>query len=328
MVRVFGICCLTTIVGCTRGTKATQDTSTAPADTAAALGFDPTRGIAENCWSDINAREAGFPDYDAMGVQAKSCSGSAHQVIENIERVVFLGDSITAGTPPTASEDFYRNQLAAAMRERFGEDLVVDDCSRFGARTDDYLPEQIPACFPDIETRRTLVFATNGGNDLFAAADVVLNGGSEEDGLAVLQRAIDYQREALSYFRDNTDRFPNGVNVVVANVYEFTDTTGNLSACELADTLGFGGQVDAVVEATQFLNAAWAEVAIDTETDFLFLNETFCGHGYDRENPAGPCYRGPDTPLYFDPSCIHPSTEGHTAIAGMFAEVVDASALP
>ena len=300
------------------------DSTPAPvADTASpGPSWDPDRSLADNCWSTIDPVGAGFPDYESLGVVPGSCSGTRHQTIDQIERVVFLGDSVTAGTPPTAADDVYRSVLSRALQERFGDALVIDDCSKFGARTDDYLPEQIPACFPEPEDRRTLVVATNGGNDLFAAATVVLEGGTEEEGLAVLERAVGHHREAMQWFRDHPEHFPGGVDIIMANVYEFTDTTGNLSACELADTFQIGGQVDSVVVATQYLNAEWAKVAVETGTDMLFMNENFCGHGFAKEDPTGPCYRGPGQALWFDPTCIHPSTEGHAAIARMFLDVI------
>ena len=185
-----------------------------------------------------------------------------------------FGDSVTAGTPPTELDDQYRAVLSRGLMERFGADLVIDDCSRLGARTDDYLDDQIPECFPDVETRTTLVVATNGGNDLFAAAEAVLEGGSDADGLAVLSRAVDYHEQALQWFRDHPERFPGGVHIIMANVYEFTDTTGDLSACDYADPFGFGGQIDAAVTATEYLNAEWGRVAAETRTDMLFMNET------------------------------------------------------
>ncbi|MBL8974770.1 MAG: hypothetical protein JNK56_29510, partial [Myxococcales bacterium] len=37
------------------------------------------------------------------------CKGTNHQDITDIERVVFLGDSVTVGTPPTQGKDFYRS---------------------------------------------------------------------------------------------------------------------------------------------------------------------------------------------------------------------------
>ncbi len=323
------LCACYVLAGCTPSSSPAKDPSSEtgpPADTGVdAWQYDPALSLAENCWTDIDPVAAGFPEYETLGVVPGSCSGTRHQSIDNVERLVFIGDSITVGTPPSLEEEYFRSVVAAELRARFGEDLDVKSCARFGARTDDYLPEQIPECFPEPDARRTLVVGTMGGNDLFAAAEVVLDGGSELDGLAVLDRAIGYQRDAMHWFRDNPDMFPGGVDVVVGNVYEFTDTTGNLSACELAEVVGISGQVDSVVLATQLLNTAWAEIAVETQTDILFMNESFCGHGYGREDEDGPCYRGPDAELWFDPSCIHPAPLGHAAIARMFLDVIDSS---
>ncbi len=318
-------CGLVSGVACTASEPAEKPGQNADsADTGAEADvYDPSLSLAENCWTDIDSDAAGFPGYETLGVVPGSCSGSNHQDIQNIERVVFLGDSVTVGTPPTGLDDVYRAVVSRGLIERFGEDLVIDDCSVFGARTDDYLRDQVPQCFPEVENRRTLVIATNGGNDLFAAAEAVLDGGSEADGLAVLERAVQYHEEALHWFRDNPDLFPGGVDLVMANVYEFTDTTGNLSGCDLADNLGFGGQVDAVVTATQYMNSEWARIAVETQTDLLFMNENFCGHGFGKDDASAACYRGPDAELWFDPTCIHPNTEGHAAIAQMFLDVVD-----
>jgi hypothetical protein len=293
-------------------------------------GWDPDATLYENCWSDIDPVAAGFPVYENFGVvPGRHCQGSDHQDIEDIERLVFLGDSITAGTPPTPSDQIWRALFAEAMQARFGDDLEIADCSRFGARTDDYANEQIPTCFPAPSDKRTLVVGTMGGNDIFAAASTLLEGGGVEASLAVLDRAVGFQRDAMWWFRDNADlMFPGGVAVISANVYEFTDTTGDLSACPMADQLGFGGQADEVGFATGYLNAAWAEIAVETGTDVLFLQEEFCGHGFASTDPENPCYRGPDAAVYFDLTCIHPTPAGHSRLSAMFTAVVDDAASP
>ncbi|MCH9679947.1 MAG: hypothetical protein K0V04_00820, partial [Deltaproteobacteria bacterium] len=63
-------------------------------------------------------------------------------------------------------------------------------------------------------------------------------------------------------------------------------------------------------------------VAVDTQTDMYLLLETFCGHGFNFDDPTAPCYRGPDTPIYFDLTCIHPNPVGHSVIANDFLSVV------
>lgn len=305
-----------------------DDSGGVSADTGAADGWDPEATLYENCWSDIDPVAAGFPVYENFGVVAgRHCLGSDHQDIEGIERLVFLGDSITAGTPPTPSDQIWRAVFSEAMQARFGADLEIADCSRFGARTDDYANEQLPTCFPAPSDKRTLVVGTMGGNDIFAAASTLLEGGGVESSLAVLDRAVRYQREAMWWFRDNAAlMFPNGVAVISANVYEFTDTTGDLSACPMADQLGFGGQADEVGFATGYLNAAWAEIAVETGTDVVFMQEEFCGHGFASTDPENPCYRGPEAEVYFDLTCIHPTPAGHGRLSEMFTAVVDDAA--
>ena len=67
----------------------------------------------------------------------------------------------------------------------------------------------------------------------------------------------------------------------------------------------------------------YVSVSVDTGTDMLFLLEHFCGHGYNRDDPDGRCYRGADAELWFDLTCIHPNAGGHDAISNMFMSMVD-----
>ena len=111
--------------------------------------YDPNAPIRERCFGELGP-EAILGDYDALGASVpRHCKGTNHQDIEGIGRVVFLGDSITAGTPPTAPEDYYRAQVVNDLVDRFGP-LQVQDCSRWGARIDDLLRDenQIESCFP------------------------------------------------------------------------------------------------------------------------------------------------------------------------------------
>jgi hypothetical protein len=293
-------------------------------DTSAPQGWQDDEDLYTNCWSDIDPLRAGFPVYENFGLRpGRHCAGSDHQEIEGVERVVFLGDSITAGTPPNDHDEVYRSVLGELLQERFGADIEISDCSEFGARTDDYLPRQIPECFPTVEEKRTLIISTMGGNDLFAAAQSYIERGDFDDALTVLDRTIGYQRDTMRWVRDNEDiQFPNGVYVVAANVYEFTDTSGNLSSCPTADVLGFGGQASEVSFAVGYLNASYAEIAVETNTDLVFMGESFCGHGFLKDDASLACYRGPDQEIWFDNTCIHPNPAGHEALAGLFDSVI------
>ena len=73
-----------------------------------------------------------------------------------------------------------------------------------------------------------------------------------------------------------------------------------------------------------YLNEQMMKTAVETQTDLVFLFEDFCGHGFHRDDPKSPCYRGPNTPLWFDPiTCIHPNTDGHAELAKLFFNVID-----
>src|SRR5258708_6468938 len=52
----------------------------------------------------------GHPNYDQFNPKypLTHCSGTNQQDITGVQKVVFLGDSVTVGTPPIATADYYR----------------------------------------------------------------------------------------------------------------------------------------------------------------------------------------------------------------------------
>jgi len=304
----------------------------------------------ELCFSDIagNSSEPG-PDYDQfLPVVGTHCSGTNHQDIQGVERVVFLGDSVTVGTPPTAASSWYRNQLAVHLANRFNlakpswfwenvdlfEGTSYDQesgdfasCARWGARTDDLHEDnsQLEDCFPASERNKTtLVIMTIGGNDLNNLQEGFQEGKSHAELWAQTEDYMAMYREAMEWLTDDPSTFPNGVYIVSANLYEYTDGTGDVASCPAASLAGYQNISDP--ELTKMVVWAMEEymsIAVDTHTDMLFLLESFCGHGYRRGDPNGRCYRGPNPPLWFDSTCIHPNATGHTEIAKMVMNVVD-----
>lgn len=228
-------------------------------------------GVAALCFPDKTKPGLKGPDYDQFHpVIASHCYGTNHQDIHDVELVVFLGDSVTVGTPnlehllPFDNAHFYRNQLAEWLTDRYdlsqgqwldwgkwktydlfsghGGQVVAGDfrnCSKWGARTDDFLAggRQIPECFPEGGSgQRTLIIFTMGGNDI---SKITEDGGhaSPEEVAAgyphewdLAYRTIAYLEEAVAWLKDPT-RFPNGSWVVFANPYEFTDGTGKTDSC-------------------------------------------------------------------------------------------------
>lgn len=309
----------------------------------------------EACFEGQFVNEATIlPNYDQFGpVIGSHCVGTNHQEIADIERVVFLGDSITVGSRPTLPQQHYRSVLADQLRDQYGVqfgDVVSEflwkaadpfsgqaaqmtsgdftSCARWGARNDD-LPvgvgNQLEDCFPEgSRSQRTLVVMTSGGNDVSSLAQDAIAGMPMEELWATVEGFVGLEREAVEWLIA-PGRFPNGVFVVFANIYEFTDGTGDVMSCDVSGLAGFEEPVPNPEQLTEMIlwaNEQYMSIAVDTGTDMLFLLETFCGHGFGNDDPASPCYRGPDTPRWFDLTCIHPNPEGHGVIADNFMSIV------
>lgn len=193
----------------------------------------------------------------------------------------------------------------------------------------DFLPPgpQIDDCFPpDQFDKRTLVVFTMGGNDLAAIAKDGANGKPYDEVVADAEEALLLMREAVQWFVDDPNKFPNGVFVVFANIYEFTDGTGDLMSCPAAGLGGFDKpweDVEALKQLVLWINEQVMDIAVSTQTDMLFLLENFCGHGFKAGDSTAPCYRGPNSETLFDVSCIHPTPAGHDLIRDLFTAVID-----
>ncbi len=332
------------------------DSALVPPVPDAAIDAGRALTIGERCFADRMPSSGQFegPNYDQFApVVGAHCQGTNHQHIYGIEQVVFLGDSVTVGTPPTVSGDFYRTRLADALADTFHLEKpqylwqTVDpfdgtavrqtsgsflSCAKWGARADDLLGggEQIAKCFPyGGSDQRTLIVMTMGGNDIAAISKA---GGAEGQSLtevrAMTEAAVADFEAAVRWLKDPV-RFPNGSFVVFANPFEFTDGTGDTTSCpaaNLTDLEPWENPQD-LTDLVIWLNEQLMRVAVDTATDMVFMLEHFCGHGYvatgANADPTARCYLGPATPRWFDATCIHPNPVGHDVIAEMFKAVVD-----
>lgn len=277
---------------------------------------------AADCFKDLAGPVIG-PDYDQFKPTiGKSCAGTHHQNIAGVQKVVFLGDSVTVGTPPTPPGEYYRLRLEPTLKQRFGPSVEFASCAKWGARTDDLLEggQQIAQCFPTgVEPKTTLVIMTNGGNDTAAWAKDKL---STAAAMVAADAAVLRLQQAVEWLKSPT-HFPNGSFVVYSNVYEFTDTSGQMSSCPAAVLAGMGGSWPEGKPAVVHFEEGFMKVAVETKSDMMFLLEHFCGHGYRRDDPSLQCYRGPNSPLWFDLTCYHPNPTGHAEIALQFAKVID-----
>jgi hypothetical protein len=160
---------------------------------------------------------------------------------------------------------------------------------------------------------------TMGGNDIAPWAKNKL---STADAMVQADAAADRLRAAIDWLHA-PGRFPNGVYVVFANVYEYTDTSGDLASCPAASFSGMSGTWPEGGPAIVHFQERFMEIATATKTDMMFLLEHFCGHGYHRGDASLQCYRGPGAELWFDFTCIHPTPKGHEQIANLFLQVID-----
>jgi lysophospholipase L1-like esterase len=246
-----------------------------------------------------------------------TCSGTNHQTIENPEKLVFLGDSITVGTPPTPTGSTYRALLTAKAQDKWPS-IEVASCAVNGATTDDFFSgdNQIPTCFPAPEPKKTLIVITMGGNDLKNIAQKK-DSITVDEANTMVDTVIANMQEAVSWLKDPAN-FPNGSWVVFANVYEYTDLTGDLSSCPLAQlAAGLSGQWPQGMPVLIKSREGYMKIAVNNQADMIFLGETFCGHGYHYQDTLSPCY-APNSSLWFDVTCIHPTPEGHAELADLF----------
>lgn len=323
------------------------DTGTTPTDTEPT---ETTPETAADCFGDIWG-DSPPVDYDQFGpVMGTHCLGTNHQDIQDIQRVVFVGDSITVGSPPTGTQDWYRNRLADELAARFGLEApawewenvnLVDgvvyemesgdfaSCAKYGARTDDLIQDnqQLEDCMPEDKRQvPTLIVMTIGGNDLYSLLEDITAGVDEATLQATFDTAMLLMRGAAEWVTE-PGRFPNGGYLVFANMYDFTDEDGalDMATCPGAELIGMDAPLlDPVLwPVMKSAQEEFLSIAVDTQTDMVFLGEEFCGHGYNNTDASGRCYRGSGAETWLDFTCMHPGSGGHEAIADMVMSVVE-----
>ena len=341
------------------------------------------------CFPEVYKPGEPGPDYDQFDLTvADHCHGTNHQTIVAVEKVVFLGDSVTVGTPNLAhlisvdNNHFYRNKLATWLAGHFNLDTgnmwdfglwkTYDyltgkgskwesgdfrHCGYWGARTDDLVSggSQIMECFPEGgSTERTLIIFTLGGNDIAKITETGAEASLEEVGAgypaawALAESTMQYLEEGVAWLTDDTN-FPFGSYVIFGNGFEFTDASGQTSACNpqavldipglgeidlndlgipVALLAGYGEweKPEVQAEIVIWMLEQYMQIAVDYGVDVIWTVEAFCGHGYvaagANADPENVCYLGPDSELYFDETCIHPSPAGHNALFEMFKAVI------
>ncbi|MFT7579969.1 MAG: lysophospholipase L1-like esterase [Myxococcota bacterium] len=314
--------------GSDAGSDAAADTGNP--DVGTDQGPDPDTSGDTNVNPALAAYQACFPylvevlDIDVIPetVVAEHCAGTNHQTIDDVDKIVVLGDSISVGVGANNDASAYFSILRENLEAYYGHSIAFENCA-VGGSVNANLQGQINTCFPGVESARTLVVFTSGGNDV---ANMAFNDVNLATGVNSVDAMIGYLDSALAVF-DDTTKFPAGVFVVLADVYEYTDATAVLQSCPLATFAGFPGVWADALGIFRYLTAEYVRTTTKYGRDMIFMQETFCGHGHNKDSPDGPCHEVAGE-LWFGRDCLHPNDMGHKAIADLFYRVVVGLAPP
>lgn len=247
----------------------------------------------------------------------------AHTLPKSPKTVIFLGDSITAGAGSQNDDEDYTSLLVNntnAWPEWDGIDLAtrypgieVVDVSKSGAWTGTVLNDQMERLEDQIMLPfegEALVVMTVGGNDL---QSVLRNPSGVEERL---EKTVDNWRKIAEYFLDE-QRFPDGVTLLMANVYEPTDAVGQVGNCF------YGLNISSLLPSLHDANTQLRGLAEEAGFSVLDMRGTFLGHGFNYSDPTTPYYNEDDPSLWLANGCTHPNPRGHHEIRAMFWRAVD-----
>lgn len=246
-------------------------------------------------------------------------------------RVIYLGDSITAGVGASDESLRYTSLLAEDsssdwsdwadydLETLFGP-LEVVDVSVPGATTTSLKNDQLPDLttqIGDVASGETVVVITIGGNDMQRAMLPMLRA-SDKD--AAYEKEIGPVIENLGiiadYFQDSV-RFPDGAKLFVTNVYEPTDGQGQAGTCF------FGVDIRTVLPYLERANREMRELGEERGFSVVDLRGHFKGHGHRHDKTDMEPYDAADPTLWLDPDCIHPNDRGHHEIRRLFITAID-----
>lgn len=236
-------------------------------------------------------------------------------------RLVFLGDSITAGYVVERERDAYSRLLESNNSRSWPDYDEVDvessfptveqviDVSVGGATTETMINNQLSA----LESRlggfpvqgETLVVFTIGGND---AQGALL---PTADAEAIMAATLANMEEIVDWFLDE-DRFTDGVRVYATNIYEPTDGTGQSAACF------FGFDFSSKLPLLEQFNDDLRGLGVERGVSIVDLRGHFLGHGFHYDNDLSAHYDAADPTLWLADDCIHPNERGHHELRRLF----------
>lgn len=256
---------------------------------------------------------------------------------DNPVRIVYMGDSITAGEgAPSGSQD-YPSLLANNDDDAWPDDASLDLSSKYssfddvidvsfgGARLYDLVTDQLSDAdqrLDDVVEGETIVVMTAGGNDVNAAVtqiwyalEIVGDESMADDAVANLKESMMSQLKDVVDFYKDPDRFPDGSYIYVANVYDPTDGVGLSSEC-------FPGlDLKASLAYLDEINESYVELAQELGFGVIDLHQHFLGHSTYYDDSQSPYYDEQDSTLWFA-DCLHPNQRGHHEIRKLFYSAI------
>jgi lysophospholipase L1-like esterase len=279
-------------------------------------GAWPERLVAVDALSDRATADAPGP-----GGERRPDAGLPPLLPQGVTLFINLGDSIAAGYYASSGHSYrallvknddalYPAYAGKDLQSRF-PGIKLSDLSKSGSTTSGLVQQAQNA--PGNPSGNTLVVISSGGNDfnddLLAMVDPVKSA-------AVAQTALANLGKVAARFANKT-AYPGQVTVVMLNVHDPTDGTGNVPLmagltgfCTTIQKIGLLVGPIAVANLVSF-DQTLAGAAASPGWALVDNHQAFLGHGFHYNDPASPHYQAADPTLWFHIDCVHGNDRGH-----------------
>lgn len=240
-------------------------------------------------------------------------------------RLVFLGDSITAGSGASKASLQYTSLLQendasrwqgynkVDLESMFGTIDEVIDVSVGGATTATMKSQQIPALKAKLGTLpaegETIIVFTIGGNDAQGALNPFAN------AQQVINTAFKNTQTMIDQLTDPAV-FAETPHIYATNIYEPSGGVGK-SSCF------FGIDYADKLPVLDDYNNRLADLGQERGFSVVDLHGQFLDHGVNADDASAPNHDADDATVWFYDDCIHPNDRGHHELRRLFAAAID-----
>ncbi len=240
-------------------------------------------------------------------------------------RLIFLGDSITAGSGASKTSLQYTSLLQENDASRWQGYNKVDlesmystitdviDVSVGGATTATLKSQQIPALKQQLGTLpvegETIIVFTIGGNDAQGALNPFAN------AQQVINSAFKNMDAVIDQLTDPAV-FAETPHIYATNIYEPSGGVGK-SSCFM------GIDYAAKLPVLDDYNARLTALGEERGFSVVDLHGQFLDHNVNAEDASNPNYDADDATNWFYDDCIHPNDRGHHELRRLFAAAID-----